>query len=320
VFLPNNTTDNSIDFGYFQLTPHLTVTKSPKNGTFTEGSQVSFTIVVGNDGGNTATNVHLHDQLPGNGGLMWTQATTPQGVCSLSANNVLDCDLGAIASGGTVTVVVSSSDPTPTSACQSQPNPHAIATADGGLQAEDSGSLSCGKQFTIGPSSMEGAILIANGDWVNGGYSFKFKNNTHIATDYTVSASVSITGPCSNGGTDTVIVPLGTDTYHIPSGNIDWLPTGDANSVLSWQGSVKVGVNSTAICGGVGKLNASKGAVYTATVSQNPSTGSLVDFRFRFRDPAAKGKPNTNCLDTSDPNRAKADVCGASWSQTVTDP
>jgi hypothetical protein len=30
------------------------------------------------------------------------------------------------------------------------------------------------------------------------------------------------------------------------------------------------------------------------------------------RDPAAKGKPNTNCLNTSDPNRAKADVCGAS--------
>ena len=91
-------------------------------------------------------------------------------------------------------------------------------------------------------------------------------------------------------------------------------------SVLSWQGSVRVGVNSPAICGGTGKLNASKGAVYTATVAQNPPTGSLVAFRFKFRDPAAKGKPNTNCLDTSDPNRARADVCGASWSQTVTDP
>jgi len=70
---------------------------------------------------------------------------------------------------------------------------------------------------------------------------------------------------------------------------------------LSWQGSVRVGVNSPAICGGTGKLNASKGAVYTATVAQNPPTGSLVAFRFKFRDPAAKGKPNTNCLDTSDP-------------------
>jgi hypothetical protein len=167
---------------------------------------------------------------------------------------------------------------------------------------------------------MEGAILISNGDWVNGGYSFAFKNNTHIATNYTVNASVSITGPCSNGGTDTVVVPLGTVTYSVPAGNTSWLPTGDQNSVLSWQGSVQVGNNSPSVCGGVGKLNASKGAVYTATVNQNPSTGSLVAFRFKYRDPAAKGKPNTNCLDTTDPNRAKADVCGSSWSQTVTDP
>jgi hypothetical protein len=193
--------------------------------------------------------------------------------------------------------------------------------------AGNTGTVNCsvtvnphGKSFTIGPSSMEGAIIISNGDWVNGGYSFTFKSNTHAFTNYTVTASVSITGPCSNGGTDTVIVPLGTVTYPVPAGNTDWLPTGDQNSVLSWQGAVQVGVNAPAVCGGVGKLNASKGAVYTATVSQNPSTGSLVNFRFKYRDPAAKGKPNTNCLDTSDPNRARADVCGASWSQTITDP
>ena len=29
---------------------------------------------------------------------------------------------------------------------------------------------------------------------------------------------------------------------------------------------------------------------------------------------------NTNCLNANDPNRARADVCGASLSQTVTDP
>ena len=43
-------------------------------------------------------------------------------------------------------------------------------------------------------------------------------------------------------------------------------------------------------------------------------------FRFKFRDPAAKGKPNTNCLNASDPNRNRADVCGASWSATKIDP
>ncbi len=190
------------------------------------------------------------------------------------------------------------------------------------------GPLPCiypGKTFTIGPSSMEGAIRISAGDWVNGGYSFKFKS-AHTATTFTVTAFVTITGPCLNsagqklGTTDVITVPLGTVPYAIPASSnaTDWLPTGDANNVLSWEGSI---VAPADLCGGGGnKLDASKGAVYTATVSQVPPTGSLVDFRFKYRDPAAKGKPNTNCLDTSDPNRARADVCGASWSQTVTDP
>ena len=57
-----------------------------------------------------------------------------------------------------------------------------------------------------------------------------------------------------------------------------------------------------------------------ALARQAAATGSQVNFRFKCRDPAAKGKPKTNCFDTSDPNRAKADVCGVSWSATVRDP
>jgi len=182
-----------------------------------------------------------------------------------------------------------------------------------------------GKAFTIGPSSMEGAIRIGAGDWVSAGYSFKF-NSAHIATSFTVSAFATIGGACRDasgqltGTTDAMTVPMGTKTYVIPASTkaTDWLPTGDANNVLSWAGSVPT---PSGLCGGGGnKLDASKGAIFHATVSQNPPSGSLVDFRFKYRDPAAKGKPNTNCLDTSDPNRARADVCGASWSQTVTDP
>ena len=162
---------------------------------------------------------------------------------------------------------------------------------------------------------MEGAIRIANGDWVNGGYSMK----STVTGDLTVTATVIIRGPCSNGGTDTVSVTLATMTYHNPADAKDWLPSGDAKSVLSWQGSAEVGLSAPTICGGAGTLDASKGAVFTATVSAiPPQPGAMVTFRFKYRDPAAKGKPNTNCLDTSDPNRAKADVCGASWSQTVT--
>ena len=53
------------------------------------------------------------------------------------------------------------------------------------------------------------------------------------------------------------------------------------------------------LCGGSGgQLDASKGATFAATVTGVPA-GKAVTFRFKYRDPAAKNKPNTNCLDTS---------------------
>jgi hypothetical protein len=36
--------------------------------------------------------------------------------------------------------------------------------------------------------------------------------------------------------------------------------------------------------------------------------------------PPAKGKGNVDCTDASNPLRSHADVCGASWSQTLRDP
>jgi uncharacterized repeat protein (TIGR01451 family) len=461
------------DAGALRFTAHppsLNVDKTPDGGTFTPGSQVSFTIVVSNPtiNGSVAHNVQLTDALPGLGGLVWQTATTTQGTCTnpIVGNN-LSCSLGNIASGGSVTVTVTSTATTPPEACQPQLNPIARATDAEGDNATDHGSLTCtqnpqvmirkftnnkdandpngtdvpnipvggtvtwryevtntgnvpvamanvvvtddhagvspqpvlvggfvqgdansnnfldpgetwiyqatgialnlattpldpgkivagvcthgntqpprngyvnqgkvtipgpisatdpsaycnpppsgGKPITIGPSSMEGAIKISNGDWVNGGFSLK----TNFTAPISVTGTVTLTGPCSNGGTDTVTVPIQAAINAVAGS--DWLPTGDANSVLSWQGAVKVGTTVPAICGGVGKLDASKGAVYNATVSGVPA-GGHVTFRFKYRDPFAKGKPNTNCLDTTDPNRAKADVCGASWSETKTDP
>src|SRR5207237_170777 len=92
-------------------------------------------------GSSSATNVMLNDQLPGAGGLVFTSASATQGSCGV-ANNLLSCSLGTIPTGGSVTVTVSSG-PTPTAACQTQANPAAVATANGGLTAQDSGSLTC---------------------------------------------------------------------------------------------------------------------------------------------------------------------------------
>jgi hypothetical protein len=174
-----------------------------------------------------------------------------------------------------------------------------------------------GKTFTIGPSSMEGHLKITAGTWFNGGYSFKFISNAHLATQFTVAARVEVTVTCPYGGGPggTILIPLGTVTYNVPAGNTNWLPTGDANSILSWMGAVR----TPDLCGGFPMDNA-KGAVFTATVSQNPPSGSLVDFRFKYRNPAAKGKVDTNCTDASEPKRNDAATCGASWSETVRDP
>jgi hypothetical protein len=173
-----------------------------------------------------------------------------------------------------------------------------------------------GKVLAIGPSSMEGHLLIRPGDWINGGYSFVFVNGGHAATTVTVSSTLTLPFRCANGTTGQFVINLGTHDYDVPAGNKTWQPTGDANSVLSWAGA---GMAPDG-CGPGNIMDNSKGAIWTATISQNPDTGSLLNWRFKYRDPNAKGKGNVNCLDLSDPRRNKADVCGASWSETVKDP
>lgn len=173
-----------------------------------------------------------------------------------------------------------------------------------------------GKTFDIGPSSMEGHLLIRPGDWISGGYSFKFASGNHLATSVTVSSTLTMPYKCSNGTTGSFVINIGTQTISVPANNTDWQPTGDANSVLSWAGAGQ----APAACGVGNVMDNSKGAVFEATIQQNPDHGSLLNWRFKYRDPNAKGKGNVNCLDTTDPRRAKADVCGASWSQTITDP
>jgi uncharacterized repeat protein (TIGR01451 family) len=140
----------------------LAVSKTPDGGTFTQGAQVSFTIVVSNPaaaGSASATGVTLTDALPGNGGLVWATASTPQGTCvSPIVNNNLSCSLGTIAPQGSVTVTVTSTATTPAAACQSQPNPAAIATS-GSITAQNAGSLTC-----TPPTPVAAAALFVIGD------------------------------------------------------------------------------------------------------------------------------------------------------------
>jgi hypothetical protein len=190
-------------------------------------------------------------------------------------------------------------------------------TFDGsGSTVLDCGGTPNGKTFSI-KNSMEGDLAhILPGDWISGGYSFKFVDSKHGATSYTVTSSITLPVYCPDGGGPggNIVIPLGTQILPIAAGDTNWKRTGDQNSILSWEGAVQ----APNLCGG-NRMRNQIGATFTNTVSQDPQVG-LVDWRFHYRDPAAKGKPNTNCTDATDPNRNRADVCGASWSQTFRDP
>lgn len=188
------------------------------------------------------------------------------------------------------------------------------------------GSTPPGKNFSIGPSSMEGDLHISPGDWISGGYNFKFTSNSHGATAYTVVATVTVPVVCPDNSVQNIVIQLGapgqlngggvsTFTYNIPAGDTSNHATNNQNSILAWEGAVQAPVT---LCGGNTGRN-QKGAIFSANVSQNPHVG-LVDWQFHYRDPNAKGKGNVNCTDASDPRRNDAATCGASWSQTVRDP
>jgi hypothetical protein len=175
---------------------------------------------------------------------------------------------------------------------------------------------------------MEGALKITAGDWVSGGFSFTYPGSHPAVTETVLSANVYVPVSCTSGGptAGTIVIPIGTCTfngtctasslsYSVPLNDNNWWPTGDANNVASWQGAVQ----APDFCGGNPMYN-SAGASFTATVSKSPAISQLANFRFKYRDPNAKGKGNVNCNDQTDPRRADAATCGASWSPTVIDP
>jgi uncharacterized repeat protein (TIGR01451 family) len=83
----------------------LAVTKTDSPDPVRAGGNLTYTITVRNNGPNTATGVTLNDQLPRNAG--YGSASTSQGSCTLKPDKTMvACNLGTIASGGTVTVTI----------------------------------------------------------------------------------------------------------------------------------------------------------------------------------------------------------------------
>jgi hypothetical protein len=158
-------------------------------------------------------------------------------------------------------------------------------------------------------SSAEGSIRIATGDEIAAGYQFTILGSHPETMVLLEEATVAITGPCSNGGTETITIPLAAGPHTDPVKSSAWLPSGPLgqDDPATYEGSV-----TASVCGGTGTLNASAGAVLSARVEVD-RTAAPVQLRFHYRDPAGKGKENVNCERASN---SPASVCGASWSGT----
>jgi uncharacterized repeat protein (TIGR01451 family) len=80
----------------------LTIAKTTPSTSVTAGSNVTYTITVGNSGPSTATNVTVNDTLPA--GLQFVSATSSQGTCNAASPVV--CNLGTLLVGANATVTL----------------------------------------------------------------------------------------------------------------------------------------------------------------------------------------------------------------------
>jgi large repetitive protein len=97
-----NSTSTTAPVAILPSSADLTITKNTPTTSIVVGSNVTYTITVGNAGPSTATSVVVNDTLPA--GLDFVSATPSQGTCN-SASPVV-CNLGTILAGANATVTL----------------------------------------------------------------------------------------------------------------------------------------------------------------------------------------------------------------------
>ena len=121
--------------------PDLEIEKTPDMQTVQAGSDITFSIVVTNNGPGAAHDLTLNDPLPtGNGNASWSVSQQPaQGSCSVAAaTQILTCDFGDLAALASVTVEVTTA--TTAADCTLYENT-ATASASNHDDVEDSGMI-----------------------------------------------------------------------------------------------------------------------------------------------------------------------------------
>ncbi len=95
--------DSATDTDTVTSSADLSITKTDAPDPVVAGSQLTYTLTVGNAGPGSAAGVTVTDALPG--GVTFVSATPSQGTCS-QAGGAVSCAIGTVAVGATVTVTV----------------------------------------------------------------------------------------------------------------------------------------------------------------------------------------------------------------------
>jgi uncharacterized repeat protein (TIGR01451 family) len=122
--------------------PGLQITKTADAPSVSAGDPIGFTIKVSNTGAGTATGVTLSDPLPSGSGVSWSISPAVAGCSITGSPQTLNCTLGSLATGASVTVHVTSA--TVAASCGVYPNTAtASATNHASVQASASTTVNC---------------------------------------------------------------------------------------------------------------------------------------------------------------------------------
>ena len=147
--------------------------------------------------------------------------------------------------------------------------------------------LSCNTISISG--STEGNLPIAAGSTVQAGYDFTMPGSHPDAHVTFTNASVTVQVTCPDNSVHPLTIALPTQTYDDSTNSSAWLPSGDQNSSLVYQGSTV-----STVCGSQ-TGHAPQGATFTAQVCSDDAVNK-VNVRFHYRDNSAGGWSGTKSV------------------------
>lgn len=243
----------------------VSVVKTAAKSSINAGDTASFSIVLTNNGPNTATNATLSDTLPS--GLTWTLGGPDAASCAL-ASGAVTCNFGSVSYPGSRTITVSAT--TTTSNCGTINNTATVNASNDSNSANNSSTASitvnCAKtaqfaptnttcqQFANGTATTQNAIIynLKNGviNNVSPGVLFYYTTVVAPASSFTVTVSQS------DNGTTPALGAMQLSTY-----------TGNCNTYSSVSASTNSTGTSTFDISG-----ATPGQVFILSVKVDPHT------------------------------------------------